>query len=71
MSSIIRGKLIAAGVRNLKEYGYPSVTPANILTDYVFSSFFKSMLEDNKGKGADKAIDALLAEIAANRESAP
>ena len=59
----MRDKLIAAGVRNLKEFGYPSVTPENILTDIIYSGFFKSMLEDNLGKGADDAINALLAEI--------
>lgn len=56
-------KLIAAGVRNLKEYGYPSVTAENILTDRIYSAFFKSMLEDNKGKGVDAEIDALLTRI--------
>lgn len=58
-----REKLIAAGVRNLKEFGYPSVTPKNILTDYIFRRFFKSMLEDNLGKGADLTIAELLNEI--------
>ena len=62
----IRRRLLIAGVRNLQEYGYPSVTVDNILTDYVFAAFFKSMLEDNKGQGADKEINALLAEIATN-----
>lgn len=59
----VRDKLITAGVRNLKEFGYPSVTQENILTDVVFSKFFKSMLEDNLGKGYDKDIKALLTEI--------
>ncbi len=58
-----RDKLLAAGVRNLKEFGYHGVTKDNILTDYVFSAFFKSMLKENLGAGADKEIKALLAEI--------
>lgn len=59
----IRAKLIAAGVRNLREYGYPKCDESNILTDKIYSAFFRSMLEDNKGKGADKEIDALLKEL--------
>jgi hypothetical protein len=46
--SDIRQKLIMAGVRNLKEFGYPNVDSANILTDYVFRQFFLSMLEDEE-----------------------
>lgn len=45
--STIREKLIAAGVRNLKEFGYPDVTPENILTDFIYSRFFDSMLEEH------------------------
>lgn len=59
----MRDKLIAAGVRNLKEFGYDAVNSENILTDTVFSMFFKSMLKDNLGMGADQEIKALLAEI--------
>ncbi len=40
-----RQSLINAGVRNMKEFGYPSVTADNILTDMVFSRFFASLLE--------------------------
>jgi len=67
----IREKLITAGVKNLKEFGYPAVTPENILTDYVYRSFFKSMLKDNRGKAGvavDTVIDKLLAEIAEAKE---
>lgn len=60
----MRDKLIAAGVRNLKEFGYPSVNAENILTDKIYRMFFKSMLEDNLGKGVDAEVNALLAEIA-------
>lgn len=59
----IRAKLIAAGVSNLKAFGYPQVDAANILTDIIYAGFFKSMLNDNLGKGFDKEIQALLAEI--------
>ena len=59
----IRGKLISAGVGNLKEYGYPSVNAENILTDEIYKAFFVSMLKDNFGKGVDKEIRALLDEL--------
>jgi hypothetical protein len=62
-ADMLRDKLLANGVRNLKEFGYPAATKENILTDRIYSAFFKSMLEDNMGKGADEAIKALLAEI--------
>lgn len=69
---MMRDKLIANGVRNLQEFGYPSCTKDNILTDMIFRRFFVSMLKDNKGiNGAiDGVIDALLAECTAN-ESKP
>lgn len=60
---MIRNKLLAAGVRNLKEFGYPHVNVDNILTDEIYKAFFVSMLRDNLGKGADKDIKALLAEL--------
>lgn len=59
----VRDRLIAAGVRNLQEFGYPDVDKVNILTDEIYSGFFKSMLKDNLGRGADAEINALLAEI--------
>lgn len=59
----MRDKLIKAGVRNLRQYGYEGVDEANILTDEIYSAFFKSMLLDNLDKGADAEINALLAEI--------
>ena len=58
-----RDKLIAAGVRNLKAFGYPAVTADNILTDKLFSKFFRSMLEDNLGRGSDALVKQLIAEI--------
>jgi len=58
----MKDKLIAAGVKNLKEFGYPSCNKDNILTDMIYSQFFLSMLKDNKGHGKelDKAIDELI-----------
>lgn len=58
----IKQHLLKAGVKNLKEYGYPEVDTKNIITDIIYSGFFKSMLEDNKGNGkqVDEVIDELL-----------
>lgn len=67
MNMALRKKIIDQGVPNLREYGYPGVTKDNILTDEIYSAFFKSMLKDNKGKGADEEVEALLSEIAAAR----
>ena len=62
----MKEKLIAAGVKNLREFGYQHCTADNILTDEVYKAFFKHMLEENKGQlsDVDEAIEALLAEIA-------
>lgn len=56
-------KLITAGVRNLREFGYPHCNSENIFTDEIYRTFFVSMLKDNKGHGAeiDAAINRLLA----------
>lgn len=59
----VRELLIDRGVVNLREFGYPDCTAENIMQDMVYKAFFKSMLEDNKGHGYDKQINALLAEI--------
>lgn len=59
----IRAKLIAAGVKNLKEFGYPNVDTSNILTDEIYKRFFISMLKDNLGQGVDKQINELLSEL--------
>lgn len=62
----IREHLLKAGVKNLKEFGYPEVTTETILTDEVYKEFFKSMLEDNLGNGkqVDEVINQLLSKIA-------
>lgn len=61
--SFIREKLIKAGVRNLKEFGYEHVDDKNILTDVVYSQFFLSMLKDNLGNGFDSEINHLIQEM--------
>ena len=65
----MRDNLIAAGVKNLKEYGYPGCNKKTILTDDVYKAFFISMLKDNKGFRADidAVIDGLLAELEQSR----
>ena len=62
----IREHLLKAGVKNLKEFGYPEVTTETILTDEVYKEFFKSMLEENLGNGkqVDEVINHLLSEVA-------
>lgn len=37
--------LISRGIKNLHDFGYPTVDRANIFTDYIYSQMFKSMLE--------------------------
>jgi len=61
----MRNKLIAAGVNNLKEFGYPECNKENILTDKVYKAFFVSMLKDNKGvrSDIDTVIDALISDL--------
>ena len=58
----MRDKLISAGVKNLKTFGYPDCNKDNILTDQIYKAFFTSMLKENKGhsKAVDKVIDDLL-----------
>lgn len=41
----VRDQLLNAGVKHLKEFGYPDATRNNILTDRIYSAFFKRMLE--------------------------
>ena len=66
MTDKIRNHLLSAGVKNLKEYGYPSVTIENITTDEIYREFFKSMLESNLGNPTtDPSIRALIAECSA------
>ncbi len=61
----IREHLLKAGVKNLKEFGYPEVTTETILTDEVYKEFFKSMLVENLGNGkqVDEVINQLLSDV--------
>jgi hypothetical protein len=62
----IRQHLLSSGVKNLKEFGYQEVNDENLLTDQIYSAFFKSMLEDNRGLGSpvvNEVIDELLNQI--------
>jgi hypothetical protein len=61
----IREHLLKAGVKNLKEFGYPEATTETILTDVVYKEFFESMLYDNLGNGkqVDEVINQLLSEV--------
>jgi len=52
VSKKMRDQLIDAGVATLKEFGYPSVNPKNIITDHIYGIFFKTMLEGNLGDPA-------------------
>lgn len=49
-------KIIAAGVRNLREFGYPDCDEGNIWTDRIYSRFFDSMLKDHPGNAVEVAI---------------
>jgi len=68
----MENKLIKAGIRNLKGFGYPSVNADNILTDMVYSQFFRQMLEETKkqsnpcfaeGAMVIRACDSLIARL--------
>ena len=61
----IRTALLKAGVHNLHEFGYPHCTVDNILRDMIYSRFFRSMLEENRGKSpqVDVEIEGLLRDI--------
>jgi len=62
----IKTKLIEAGIKNLKEFGYEQVDKDNILTDDIYSQFFRSMLNDNLSilnKSLNSAIIDLLETI--------
>ena len=63
--SRIDQSLIAAGVRNLKEYGYPGINEDNIMTDRIYASFFASMLDDTISKTENgRPSERLIAEEA-------
>lgn len=59
----VREMIIDAGVKNLREFGYPDCNRENIMTDIIYRGFFASMLSDNLGKGFDADIKALQKEL--------
>ena len=62
----MRELLIKNGVANLKKFGYPSVNADNILTDPIFSAFFRGNLEewaDLDNMVVQQAAQLLLAEL--------
>ncbi len=71
MSTQIKDHIITNGLKNLKSFGYENVNRVNIISDEVYSAFFKSMLESNKGSGdarIERVIDELLLEIENNKK---
>lgn len=60
--SEIREHLITAGIKNLKDYGYPNVNKNNIISELIYSSFFLAMLNDNLGKSTKK-VDGVINEL--------
>lgn len=62
--SMIKKRLISAGVKNLHDYGYPNCNVENITQDEIYKAFFVSMLKQNKGvrRDIDEAINELIAE---------
>jgi len=69
----VREKLLQAGVKNLREFGYPSCDEKSILTDMIYSRFFESMLKENRGhdKEIDDAIEELLKELTPHKAAEP
>lgn len=58
----IKTKLLNAGVKNLKEGGYPYANSENILTDIVYGGFFKHMLKDNIGQSTNQ-VDGVINDL--------
>ena len=65
----IRAALIAAGVKNLKAFGYPSANAESILADHVYKAFFNRMLQDEGSISRDPAIERV--RLALVKETAP
>lgn len=69
--SEVRKRLIQAGIRCFKGYGYPDVDDKNIINNMIYSAFFSSMLNDNLGAAGphvDTEIKVLLREISTQQE---
>lgn len=61
----LKDKLIANGLKNLKEFGYDKVDRKNIKSDLIYANMFQSMLKDNLGHrdDIDEAINELITEV--------
>lgn len=61
-----RKKVIAAGVKNLAQ-SYPNVDECNIITDEIYSAFFRESLAQSLGNSpeVDAVLNGLIEEIAA------
>lgn len=59
----IKKHLLSKGVENLKKFGYPGVNSKNIVTDKVYSMFFKSMLEETIDEVTTKDISDAAKEL--------
>lgn len=63
----MRDGIIAAGVNNLREFGYPGCTAKNILVDKLYGSLFRKMVEstaeETTGTPAEEACRKILAEL--------
>ncbi len=55
----IREKLLEAGARNCREFGYPDCTSEILLKHYIFRQFFKSMLEDEENVNLSPVVEAV------------
>ncbi len=55
--SKMRDCLIAAGVKNLKDFGYPFANAKNILTNKIYAAFFKSMLESDENITSNTTLE--------------
>jgi hypothetical protein len=53
----VRDSLIRAGVKNLREFGYPQCKAENILTDRIYRAFFLSMLENDANTTGNEQVE--------------
>jgi hypothetical protein len=68
----MRAALISAGVRHLKEFGYPNCTATNIVTDRVYCLFFRRMLEGTRDDPeATQPIKAAAKELLREMDNVP
>lgn len=66
-----RHSVIARGVKACRDFGWPHATMENIITDRVYSMFFRSTLEDalqGDNSNADKLLQSIIDEIDSHKE---